>query len=163
MCCVRCRCGRARHCHHGTGKAFCAGGDIRAMKDPEGRKAPAVRNRMRVAHACPRALLDCDTVIAAVNGAAAAARAGAARRHRHRQPRGLFHERLFRSARCPTSASRTLPWAIGSLRAKDDRLNRRYTAERRWRSARQPRRSAREADGRGAGGGGGDRLARRRC
>src|SRR5215475_4430429 len=44
----------------GTGKAFCAGGDIRAMTDPEGRKAPAVRTRMRAAHAWARALLDCD-------------------------------------------------------------------------------------------------------
>jgi 2-(1,2-epoxy-1,2-dihydrophenyl)acetyl-CoA isomerase len=31
----------------GTGKAFCAGGDIRAMRDPEGRMAPAVRARIR--------------------------------------------------------------------------------------------------------------------
>src|SRR5215468_2294120 len=55
----------------GTGKAFCAGGDIRAMTDPEGRKAPAVRTRMRAAHSWARALLDCDKpVIAAVNGAA---------------------------------------------------------------------------------------------
>ena len=55
----------------GTGKAFCAGGDIRAMTNPEGRKAPAVRTRMQAAHAWARALLDCDKpVIAAVNGAA---------------------------------------------------------------------------------------------
>ncbi len=55
----------------GTGKAFCAGGDIRAMQDPEGRKAPAVRRRMQVTHAWARALLDGDKpVIAAVNGAA---------------------------------------------------------------------------------------------
>ena len=32
----------------GTGKAFCAGGDIRAMKDPEGRKAPAVKRLLAV-------------------------------------------------------------------------------------------------------------------
>jgi 2-(1,2-epoxy-1,2-dihydrophenyl)acetyl-CoA isomerase len=58
----------------GTGKTFCAGGDIRAMKDPEGRKAPAVRARMQVTHAWARALLDCDKpVIAAVNGAAVGA------------------------------------------------------------------------------------------
>jgi len=35
----------------GTGKAFCAGGDIRAMQDPQGRKAPAVRARMQARHA----------------------------------------------------------------------------------------------------------------
>ena len=35
-------------CITGTGKAFCAGGDIRAMQDPEGRKAP------RCAPACRR-------------------------------------------------------------------------------------------------------------
>jgi 2-(1,2-epoxy-1,2-dihydrophenyl)acetyl-CoA isomerase len=33
----------------GTGKAFCAGGDIRSMQDPESRKAPAVRKRMQEA------------------------------------------------------------------------------------------------------------------
>src|SRR5258708_30797342 len=56
----------------GTGKAFCAGGDIRAMQDPDGRRAPAVRKRMQAAHAWARALLDCDKpVIAALNGAAA--------------------------------------------------------------------------------------------
>ena len=55
----------------GTGKAFCAGGDIRAMQAPEGRRAPAVRTRMKATHAWSRALLDCDKpVIAAVNGAA---------------------------------------------------------------------------------------------
>src|SRR5262245_10051604 len=55
----------------GTGKAFCAGGDIRAMQAPEGRRAPAVRTRMQATHSWARALLDCDKpVIAAVNGAA---------------------------------------------------------------------------------------------
>src|SRR5262245_64088910 len=33
----------------GTGKAFCAGGDIQTMTDPEARKAPAVHTRMRAA------------------------------------------------------------------------------------------------------------------
>src|SRR5262245_65449750 len=55
----------------GTGKAFCAGGDIRAMQALEGRKAPAVRARMQVTHAWARTSLDCDKpIIAAVNGAA---------------------------------------------------------------------------------------------
>jgi 2-(1,2-epoxy-1,2-dihydrophenyl)acetyl-CoA isomerase len=58
----------------GTGKAFCAGGDIRAMQEPQERMAPAVRARMRAAHAWARALLDCDKpVIAAVNGRRSAA------------------------------------------------------------------------------------------
>ena len=37
----------------GTGKAFCAGGDIRAMQAAESRKAPAVRTRMKAAHSGP--------------------------------------------------------------------------------------------------------------
>jgi 2-(1,2-epoxy-1,2-dihydrophenyl)acetyl-CoA isomerase len=118
----------------GTGKAFCAGGDIRAMKDPEGRKAPAVRNRMRVAHAWARALLDCDKpVIAAVNGAAVGGGLALA----------LLadiviasREAYFMSGYSKLGALpdlgilQTLPWAIGSLRAKEMiMLNRRYTAE----------------------------------
>jgi enoyl-CoA hydratase/carnithine racemase len=39
----------------GTGKAFCAGGDIRAMQGPQERKAPAVRARMGGACLGPRA------------------------------------------------------------------------------------------------------------
>ena len=55
----------------GTGKAFCAGGDIRSMKDPAQRKAPRVRARMKEGHSWSRALLDCDKpIICAVNGAA---------------------------------------------------------------------------------------------
>src|SRR5262245_53131211 len=118
----------------GTGKAFCAGGDIRAMKDPEGRKAPAVRNRMREAHAWARALLDCDKpVIAAVNGAAVGGGLALA----------LLADIVFasREAYFMSGYSRlgalpdlgvlqTLPWAIGSLRAKEMiMLNRRYDAE----------------------------------
>ena len=118
----------------GTGKAFCAGGDIRAMQDPEGRKAPAVRRRMQTAHTWARALLDCDKpVIAAVNGAAVGG--------------GLAltlladiviasREAYFMSGYSKLGALpdlgllQTLPWAIGSLRAKEMiMLNRRYTAE----------------------------------
>jgi 2-(1,2-epoxy-1,2-dihydrophenyl)acetyl-CoA isomerase len=118
----------------GTGKAFCAGGDIRAMRDPEGRKAPAVRSRMQVAHAWARTLLDCDKpVIAAVNGAAVGGGLALA----------LLadiviasHDAYFLSGYSKLGALpdlgllQTLPWAIGSLRAKEMiLLNRRYTAE----------------------------------
>ena len=118
----------------GTGKAFCAGGDIRAMKDPEGRKAPAVRARMQVTHAWARALLDCDKpVIAAVNGAAVGGGLALA----------LLadiviasRDAYFMSGYSKLGALpdlgllQTLPWAIGSLRAKEMiLLNRRYTAE----------------------------------
>jgi 2-(1,2-epoxy-1,2-dihydrophenyl)acetyl-CoA isomerase len=118
----------------GTGKAFCAGGDIRAMQDPEGRKAPAVRTRMQAAHAWARALLDCDKpVIAAVNGAAVGGGLALA----------LLadiviasREAYFMSGYSKLGALpdlgllQTLPWAIGSLRAKEMiLLNRRYTAE----------------------------------
>jgi 2-(1,2-epoxy-1,2-dihydrophenyl)acetyl-CoA isomerase len=118
----------------GTGKAFCAGGDIRAMLNPEGRKAPAVRARMQSAHAWARALLDCDKpVIAAVNGAAVGGGLALA----------LLadiviasREAYFMSGYSKLGALpdlgllQTLPWAIGSLRAKEMiMLNRRYTAE----------------------------------
>lgn len=118
----------------GTGKAFCAGGDIRAMKDPEGRKAPAVRTRMQVTHTWARALLDGDKpVIAAVNGAAVGGGLALA----------LLadiviasREAYFMSGYSKLGALpdlgilQTLPWAIGSLRAKEMiMLNRRYCAE----------------------------------
>jgi 2-(1,2-epoxy-1,2-dihydrophenyl)acetyl-CoA isomerase len=118
----------------GTGKAFCAGGDIRAMQEAEARKAPAVRARMLAVHGWARALLDCDKpVIAAVNGAAVGG--------------GLAltlladiviasTEAYFMSGYSKLGALpdlgllQTLPWAIGSLRAKEMiMLNRRYTAE----------------------------------
>jgi len=118
----------------GTGKAFCAGGDIRAMKDPEGRKAPAVRSRMQTTHAWARALLDCDKpVVAAVNGAAVGGGLALA----------LLadiviasREAYFMSGYSKLGALpdlgvlQTLPWAIGSLRAKEMiLLNRRYSAD----------------------------------
>jgi 2-(1,2-epoxy-1,2-dihydrophenyl)acetyl-CoA isomerase len=118
----------------GTGKAFCAGGDIRAMQDPEGRKPPAVRRRMQAAHAWARLLLDCDKpVIAAVNGAAVGGGLALA----------LLadiviasREAYFMSGYSKLGALpdlgvlQTLPWAIGSLRAKEMiLLNRRYGAE----------------------------------
>jgi 2-(1,2-epoxy-1,2-dihydrophenyl)acetyl-CoA isomerase len=117
----------------GTGKAFCAGGDIRAMTEPAGRKAPAVRTRMRAAHSWARALLDCDKpVIAAVNGAAVGGGLALA----------LLADIIIasRDAYFLSGYSRlgalpdlgllqTLPWAIGSLRAKEMvMLNRRYDA-----------------------------------
>ncbi len=118
----------------GTGKAFCAGGDIRSMQDPVGRAAPAVRTRMQVTHAWARALLDADKpVIAAVNGAAVGGGLALA----------LLadiviasREAYFMSGYSKLGALpdlgvlQTLPWAIGSLRAKEMiLLNRRYTAE----------------------------------
>jgi len=118
----------------GTGKAFCAGGDIRSMKNPEDRKAPAVRKRMQEAHAWARALLDCDKpVIAAVNGAAVGGGLALA----------LLADLIIASrdayfmsgysklgALPDLGLLQTLPWAIGSLRAKEMiMLNRRYAAE----------------------------------
>ncbi len=118
----------------GTGKAFCAGGDIRSMKDPSVRSAPSVRARMQVTHAWSRALLDADKpVIAAVNGAAVGGGLALA----------LLadiviasREAYFMSGYSKLGALpdlgvlQTLPWAIGSLRAKEMiLLNRRYTAE----------------------------------
>lgn len=118
----------------GAGKAFCAGGDIRAMRDPAGRGAPAVRKRMQSVHTWGRALLDADKpVVAAVNGAAVGG--------------GLALTLLADIVVASTSAYfmsgysklgalpdvgvlQTLPWAIGMLRAKEMiLLNRRYTAE----------------------------------
>ena len=118
----------------GTGKAFCAGGDIRAMKDPEGRKAPTVRARMQSVHSWARALLDCDKpVIAAVNGAAVggglalALLADIVIASRD----AYFMSGYSRLGALPDlGVLQTLPWAIGSLRAKEMIfLNRRYTAE----------------------------------
>jgi len=118
----------------GTGKAFCAGGDIRAMRDTEGRKAPAVRARMQVTHAWARALLDCDKpVIAAVNGAAVggglalALLADIVIASRD----AYFMSGYSKLGALPDlGVLQTLPWAIGSLRAKEMiMLNRRYTAE----------------------------------
>ena len=118
----------------GTGKAFCAGGDIRAMQAVEGRKAPAVRTRMKEAHAWARALLDCDKpVIAAVNGAAVG---GGLALALLADLIVASREAYFMSGYSKLGALpdlgllQTLPWAIGSLRAKEMiLLNRRYTAE----------------------------------
>jgi 2-(1,2-epoxy-1,2-dihydrophenyl)acetyl-CoA isomerase len=118
----------------GTGKAFCAGGDIRAMQAVEGRKAPAVRTRMKAAHAWARALLDCDKpVIAAVNGAAVG---GGLALALLADLIVASREAYFMSGYSKLGALpdlgllQTLPWAIGSLRAKEMiLLNRRYTAE----------------------------------
>ncbi len=118
----------------GTGKAFCAGGDIRAMKDPGSRQAPAVRNRMQAVHEWGRALLDADKpVIAAVNGAAVggglalALLADIVIASRD----AYFMSGYSKLGALPDlGVLQTLPWAIGSLRAKEMiMLNRRYTAE----------------------------------
>ncbi|MDX2156209.1 MAG: enoyl-CoA hydratase/isomerase family protein [Hyphomicrobiaceae bacterium] len=118
----------------GTGTAFCAGGDIRAMQDAEQRKAPAVRRRMQAVHTWSRALLDADKpVIAAVNGAAVGGGLALA----------LLADVIIASrdayfmsgysklgALPDLGVLQTLTWAVGSLRAKEMiLLNRRYTAE----------------------------------
>jgi 2-(1,2-epoxy-1,2-dihydrophenyl)acetyl-CoA isomerase len=112
----------------GTGKAFCAGGDIRSMADP------AVRKRMQETHAWARALLDCDKpVIAAVNGAAVG---GGLALALLADLIVASREAYFMSGYSKLGALpdlgllQTLPWAIGSLRAKEMvMLNRRYTGE----------------------------------
>lgn len=118
----------------GTGKAFCAGGDIRSMQEPDGRKAPAVRRRMQAVHGWSRALLDADKpVVAAVNGPAVGGGLALA----------LLADIVIASSSAYFMSGysklgalpdlgilQTLPWAIGSLRAKEMiMLNRRYTAE----------------------------------
>ena len=118
----------------GTGKAFCAGGDIRSMQDPEQRKAPRVRLRMKSGHSWSRALLDCDKpIICAVNGAAVGG--GLAMT--------LLGDIVFASSSAyfmggysklgalpDLGLLQTLTWAVGSLRAKEIiMLNRRYSAE----------------------------------
>lgn len=118
----------------GTGKAFCAGGDIRSMQDPEQRKAPAVRRRMQVTHAWSQALLDADKpVIAAVNGAAVGGGLALALLADIviASSNAYFMSGYSKLGALPDlGVLQTLPWAIGSLRAKEMiLLNRRYTAE----------------------------------
>jgi 2-(1,2-epoxy-1,2-dihydrophenyl)acetyl-CoA isomerase len=118
----------------GTGKAFCAGGDIRSMKDPEQRQAPRVRMRMKEGHSWSRPLLDCDKpIICAVNGAAVGGGLAMA----------LLGDMIFASSNAyfmggysklgalpDLGLLQTLTWAVGSLRAKEIiMLNRRYSAE----------------------------------
>ena len=118
----------------GTGKAFCAGGDIRAMQDPEGRKAPAARARMRAVHTWGRALLDADKpVVAAVNGPAVGGGLALA----------LLADIVIASSDAyfmsgyskvgvlpDLGVLETLTWAAGRLRAKEMIfLNRRYSGE----------------------------------
>jgi len=117
----------------GTGNAFCAGGDIRAMQDPAGRKAPAVRNRMRAVHNWGRALLDADKpVVAAVNGAAVGGGLALALLADIviASETAYFMSAYSKLGVLPdVGVLQTLPWAIGSLRAKEMiLLNRRYTA-----------------------------------
>jgi len=118
----------------GTGKSFCAGGDIRTMTDPEARKAPGVRIRMRAAHSWARALIDCDTpVIAAVNGAAVGGGLALALLADIiiASREAYFLSGYSRLGALPDlGLLQTLPWAIGSLRAKEMiMLNRRYGAD----------------------------------
>lgn len=118
----------------GSGKAFCAGGDIRSMKDPEQRKAPAVLARMKSGHSWSRPLLDCDKpIICAVNGAAVGGGLAMA----------LLGDMVFAStdayfmggysklgALPDLGLLQTLTWAVGSLRAKEIiMLNKRLSAE----------------------------------
>ncbi len=58
----------------GTGRAFCAGGDLRALQDVAAQGPDAMRARMREAHVTLERWLDLPVpTIAAVNGAAAGA------------------------------------------------------------------------------------------
>ena len=118
----------------GTGRAFCAGGDIRAMQDPEARKAPAVRSRMKSIHTWSQALLDADKpVIAAVNGAAVGGGLALALLADIviASSNAYFMSGYSKLGALPDlGVLQTLPWAIGSLRANEMiLLNRRYTAE----------------------------------
>jgi 2-(1,2-epoxy-1,2-dihydrophenyl)acetyl-CoA isomerase len=118
----------------GTGKAFCAGGDIRAMKDPAQRNAPAVRTRMQAVHTWGRALLDADKpVVAAVNGPAVGGGLALALLADIviASSTAYFMSGYSKLGALPdVGVLQTLPWAIGSLRAKEMIfLNRRYTAE----------------------------------
>lgn len=118
----------------GTGKAFCAGGDIRSMKDPEQRKAPRIHKRMKEGHSWSRPLLDCDKpIICAINGAAVGG--GLAMT--------LLGDIVFASSDAyfmggysklgalpDLGLLQTLTWAVGSLRAKEIiMLNPRLSAE----------------------------------
>jgi 2-(1,2-epoxy-1,2-dihydrophenyl)acetyl-CoA isomerase len=118
----------------GTGKAFCAGGDIRAMQDTEGRKAPAVRRRMQAVHSWSQALLDADKpVVAAVNGPAVGGGLALALLADIviASSNAYFMSAYSKLGALPDlGVLQTLPWAIGSLRAKEMiLLNRRYSAE----------------------------------
>lgn len=118
----------------GTGKAFCAGGDIRAMKDQAQRNAPAVRTRMQAVHTWGRALLDADKpVVAAVNGPAVGGGLALALLADIviASSTAYFMSGYSKLGALPdVGVLQTLPWAIGSLRAKEMIfLNRRYTAE----------------------------------
>lgn len=118
----------------GTGKAFCAGGDIRSMQDPAQRNAKAVRRRMQATHDWSRALLDADKpVIAAVNGAAVGGGLALALLADIviASSTAYFMSGYSKLGALPDlGVLQTLPWAIGSLRAKEMiLLNRRYSAE----------------------------------
>lgn len=116
----------------GTGKAFCAGGDIRSMKGD--RSAPVVRRRMHSVHDWAGGLLDCEKpLICAVNGAAVGGGLGLA----------LLGDIIFASSDAyfmsgfsklgavpDVGLVMTLTRAIGSLRANEMLLlNRKYMAE----------------------------------
>lgn len=118
----------------GTGKAFCAGGDIRSMQDREQRDAPRVRRRMKDGHAWSRPLLDCDKpVVCAVNGAAVGGGLALALLGDIVlvSSEGYFMGGYAKLGALPDlGLLQTLVWAVGSLRAKEIiMLNRRYSAE----------------------------------
>ncbi len=115
----------------GTGKAFCAGGDIRSMSN---RAAPGVRQRIKGVHDWSAQLLTSETLcLTAINGAAAGAGFGIA----------LLGDMIFASAEAIFKAGfpgvgaipdiglgYTLPRAVGHQRAMEIlTLNRTITAE----------------------------------
>jgi len=118
----------------GSGRAFSAGGDVRSMQDPEGRRGPVVRTRMQRNHSWSRLLLDCDKpVIAAVNGAAVGGGLALALLADLvvASSEAYFMSGFTRLGAAPDlGIALTLPHAIGMLRAKEMLLlNKRVAAE----------------------------------
>ena len=108
----------------GTGKAFCAGGDIRAMSD---RRPLAVRSRLRVGHRWVRQLIEGEKpVVAAVNGAVAGAglslllMCDVVIAARSVTIRGGF---AGIGAAPDLAVAYTLPRAVGTVRAKEILIN----------------------------------------
>lgn len=115
----------------GTGKAFCAGGDIRDMQE---RGGPAIRARLQRSHSWTDKILKGEKpVIAAVNGAAAGAGLSLAMMC----DIVLSSDKAFFKAGFPglgavpdLALAMTLPRAIGQARARDLLLtNRRVEPE----------------------------------
>ena len=115
----------------GTGKAFCAGGDIAGMGD---RDAQSVRERMQRNHAWVELILAGEKpVVAAVNGAAAGAGFSLAMMCDFVvvADDGYFQAGFPGLGAAPDlGLALTLPRAVGMLRAKDILMtNRRVTAQ----------------------------------